>query len=182
MATAAWSGFRFVALHSEAGAKLLLAGVSTLALAICHYPAAAQSADDWAVPDTLPVGRIHIAERTADTAAGAAYALAQPLLFWDGDDPDLHGNAATDGGSGVWTAELGPLNSSWTDQAGAFNGGYSPNPAFAVFQGAAGAVTVDDSEGTVRVTGIQVRGGRISHPGGSAWPSGGEWLDCNQRG
>ncbi|MDW6025396.1 autotransporter domain-containing protein [Mesorhizobium sp. BAC0120] len=106
-------------------AKTLAAGVSTLSLVLCCQPARSQD-----------------------------QSFAQPSIYWDGGDPDSHNNDVVDGGSGVWTAGLGPLDSNWTDQTGASNGGYNLNPSFAVFQGAAGTVRVDDTAGAVGVTGM----------------------------
>ncbi|PLP57524.1 transporter [Mesorhizobium loti] len=87
-------------------------------------------------------------------ALGIPSVAAQSMLFWDGGNPALHGNNTVDGGSGTWTAGLGPLDSHWTDQAGAAIGGFTPNPGFAVFQGSAGTVTVNNGQGSVGVTGI----------------------------
>jgi len=77
----------------------------------------------------------------------------QTLQFWDGGDPGKYNNNAVDGGSGTWTT-TGPA---WTDANGAQNGAMSPQPGFAVLEGTAGTVTVDDAGGTapVSVTGMQ---------------------------
>ncbi len=87
-------------------------------------------------------------------ALGISPGAAQSMLFWDGDNPALHGNNTVDGGSGTWTAGLGPLDSHWTDQTGASISGFTPNPGFAVFQGSAGTVTINSGQGSVGVTGI----------------------------
>ncbi len=73
------------------------------------------------------------------------------LLFWDGGDAGLHDDGSVDGGAGVWTA----AGSEWTDASGLANGVMTPQPGFAIFQGAGGVVTVDDVAGAVEVTGIQ---------------------------
>ncbi|MCE8022378.1 hypothetical protein HOP51_20035, partial [Halomonas sp. MCCC 1A11036] len=73
------------------------------------------------------------------------------LRFWDGEDTALHDNDAIDGGSGTWRAD----GRNWTDEHGALNGSYRPSPTFAVFQGRAGTVRVDDSAGAIAVTGMQ---------------------------
>ncbi len=73
------------------------------------------------------------------------------LGFWDGSNILLHNDNKVDGGSGTWIAN----DRAWTQASGAINGPYQPNPTFAVFQGNAGTVTVDDSAGDISVTGMQ---------------------------
>lgn len=57
--------------------------------------------------------------------------------FWDGTD--ISGDGAIQGGSGSWTNSF----PNWTDKDGVTNSGWGGT--FAVFQGAAGTVTVDDA-------------------------------------
>lgn len=78
-------------------------------------------------------------------------AASGELRFWDGGDATLHNNNAIDGGDGSLLAN----GDNWTNLSGSSNGSYQPNPSFAVFQGAAGLVTVDESAGAIGVTGIQ---------------------------
>ena len=66
------------------------------------------------------------------------------VQFWDGNQ--LVGNGSIAGGSGTW----GTGTTNWTDVNGATNQGWVNR--FAVFQGAAGAVTVD---GAQTVNGMQ---------------------------
>jgi fibronectin-binding autotransporter adhesin len=73
------------------------------------------------------------------------------LNFWDGGDPAKFNNSVVDGGNGVWSA----VGDTWTDQSGIVNHVMTPQPAFAVFQGAPGVVTVDASQGDISVTGMQ---------------------------
>lgn len=73
------------------------------------------------------------------------------LLFWDGGDAGLHNNGSIEGGDGIWDA----TNANWTEQDGVVNGAMRPMPGFAVFQGASGTVTVDDSPGPISATGMQ---------------------------
>jgi len=73
------------------------------------------------------------------------------LAFWDGGNTTLHGNDVIDGGSGIWSAD----GRNWTTADGSLNGPLQPNPTYAIFQGAAGTVTVDDSAGAIGVTGMQ---------------------------
>lgn len=73
------------------------------------------------------------------------------LNFWDGAAGPKN-NGAINGGDGVWQSGLG--NDNWTGEDGAVNAAYSDG-AFAIFGGRGGAVTVDDSLGTVSVVGMQ---------------------------
>ncbi|MGH8055350.1 MAG: autotransporter domain-containing protein [Stenotrophomonas sp.] len=76
----------------------------------------------------------------------------QTLQFWDGGSAGNFNNSVIDGGSGIWTTS-GP---NWTDQDGTLNGPATPQPVFAIFQGNAGTVIVDNGRGApVAVTGLQ---------------------------
>ncbi len=66
------------------------------------------------------------------------------IQFWDG--ANVTANGVVDGGSGSWTN----AGRNWVDSAG--NGNNRWDSRFAVFQGAAGTVTVDDA---ISVTGLQ---------------------------
>jgi len=66
------------------------------------------------------------------------------LQFWDGGDVVADGQV--DGGSGTWNN----ANRNWTNSAGSFNNAWGGS--FAVFQGAAGTVTV---EGAQTFSGLQ---------------------------
>lgn len=73
------------------------------------------------------------------------------LMFWDGSNAAQRDNGVIDGGTGAWRTD--GLN--WTDVNGTINGRFQADPAFAVFQGTAGAVTVDTSAGPISTTGMQ---------------------------
>lgn len=73
------------------------------------------------------------------------------LNIWDGGRADLHDNGVVDGGAGRWRAD----GENWTETNGQRDGPFQPNPGFAVFQGAAGTVTVDRTAGAIGVTGMQ---------------------------
>ncbi|WP_419341109.1 autotransporter domain-containing protein [Achromobacter sp. PD1] len=90
---------------------------------------------------TAVAGQVNLA-----STAGAA------LGFWDGGNTALHDNAVVDGGGGTWRADT--LN--WTSVDGTLNGVFKPNPTYAVFQGQAGTVTVDDTAGAIGVSGLQI--------------------------
>ncbi|WP_206185541.1 autotransporter-associated beta strand repeat-containing protein, partial [Sphingosinicella sp. CPCC 101087] len=72
------------------------------------------------------------------------------LSFWDGD-AGARANGLVDGGSGTWRA-AGDQN--WTDETGAFAAPFA-NASFAVFQGDAGTVNVDNANGQVEAVGMQ---------------------------
>ncbi|MEL7687971.1 autotransporter-associated beta strand repeat-containing protein [Citromicrobium bathyomarinum] len=70
--------------------------------------------------------------------------------FWDGSSGA--NNDAVDGGSGIWQNSAG--NRNWTDATGALNGTYGDG-TFAIFQGVAGTVSIDNSLGAVTASGLQ---------------------------
>jgi len=91
-------------------------------------------------------------------AAGSA------LNFWDGGNPANHGNGIVDGGDGTW--DLATPN--WTADDGAATRGWT-NGQFAVFQGASGTVTVDNTAGQVQpvgahfvTSGYRIQGGDLA--------------------
>lgn len=81
------------------------------------------------------------------------------LRFWDGaggGNGDLKNNGVIDGGDGIWQSSKG--NDNWTtDEStpeGALNAPFTDS-AFAVFEGIAGNVTVDNTKGDVIISGAQ---------------------------
>ncbi|TPI21035.1 autotransporter-associated beta strand repeat-containing protein [Mesorhizobium sp. B4-1-1] len=72
------------------------------------------------------------------------------LSYWDGNAGPAS-NGAVNGGSGTWLA-AGDQN--WTDITGTFAAPFA-NGSFAIFQGAAGTVTVDGTNGPVLAAGMQ---------------------------
>jgi fibronectin-binding autotransporter adhesin len=72
------------------------------------------------------------------------------LSYWDGD-AGPHSNGAVNGGNGTWRA-AGDTN--WTDSTGVFAAPFA-DASFAIFQGAAGTVAVDDAGGPVQALGMQ---------------------------
>jgi autotransporter-associated beta strand protein len=71
------------------------------------------------------------------------------LHFWNANG--LASPTQMGGGSGTWSV----ISSNWTDANGDITAAMSPQSGFAIFGGAAGTVTVDDSQGNVTVTGMQ---------------------------
>ncbi|WP_241392802.1 autotransporter-associated beta strand repeat-containing protein [Pseudomonas chlororaphis] len=77
----------------------------------------------------------------------------QTLSFWDGSLASSRNNATVDGGDGTWN--YGPGNNeNWTDASGSVNAPFVTD-TYAIFQGQAGTVTVDNSLGQIRTTGMQ---------------------------
>src|SRR3546814_6289052 len=73
------------------------------------------------------------------------------LNFWDGNAGPKFNNAVN-GGDGVWQNSIG--NDNWTDAGGVVNAAYA-DEAIAIFAGTGGAVTIDNSLGDVRASGMQ---------------------------
>ncbi|MCU1723266.1 beta strand repeat-containing protein, partial [Pseudomonas sp. 5P_5.1_Bac1] len=99
--------------------------------------------DFGTLPSGVPLNELALQTNVANqinlVVGGAA-----DIRFWDGSQ--LTGNSVVDGGDGTWNS----TNSNWTTTNAGFNEAW--NSTFAVFQGAAGTVTVD---GTQSVTGLQ---------------------------
>ncbi|KAB2685788.1 autotransporter domain-containing protein [Brucella pseudogrignonensis] len=103
-----------------------------------------------AIPPGSDVSSLLI-QTSIDRQINLINSTGQTLGFWDGGNSSLFDNDKINGGSGTWRAD----NRSWTNATGAVNGSFKPNPTYAVFQGAAGTVTVDDSDGSIGVNGVQ---------------------------
>uniref|UniRef100_Q11KT9 Outer membrane autotransporter barrel domain n=2 Tax=Phyllobacteriaceae TaxID=69277 RepID=Q11KT9_CHESB len=76
------------------------------------------------------------------------------LSFWDGD-AGPHSNSAVNGGDGTWRAGS---DDNWTDSTGIFAAPFA-NASFAIFQGTAGTVDVDNTGGQVEALGMQFASG-----------------------
>ncbi|MBZ9875018.1 autotransporter-associated beta strand repeat-containing protein, partial [Mesorhizobium sp. BR1-1-9] len=83
------------------------------------------------------------------------------LSYWDGN-AGPHSNSIVNGGNGTWRA-AGDQN--WTDVTGTFAAPFA-NASFAIFQGAAGTVTVDNTNGPVQAAGMQFASGGYLVQGG----------------
>ncbi|MBD8880802.1 autotransporter-associated beta strand repeat-containing protein [Rhodanobacter sp. 7MK24] len=75
--------------------------------------------------------------------------LGVTLNEWDANG--LASPTQLGGGSGTWSLS----SNTWSDTTGQYIGPMSPQPGFAIFGGASGTVTVDDTNGTVGATGMQ---------------------------
>jgi len=71
------------------------------------------------------------------------------LNFWNANG--LASGTQLGGGDGTWSRS----SSTWADEDGAHTGPMTPQPNFAIFGGAAGLVTVDNSAGNVAASGMQ---------------------------
>ncbi len=79
------------------------------------------------------------------------------LTYWDvwPASNGAIGNGAVNGGTGTWQSSgSGGANINWTEPTGAINAPYLDD-AFAIFMATAGTVTVDNSAGDVRASGMQ---------------------------
>jgi len=100
---------------------------------------------------TLPAGADVFVQTAVANQVNLINTGGATLNFWDGAvGPKFNG--AVNGGSGVWQNSAG--NDSWADASGAVNAGYADG-TFAIFTGAAGTVTVDNSLGAVTASGLQ---------------------------
>ena len=75
------------------------------------------------------------------------FAMSGPAPFWNGSTTTPTGTVV--GGDGTW--KLGPTN--WSDAAGATSGAWAGGGA--IFMGAPGTVTIDNSGGAVTASGLQ---------------------------
>ncbi|WP_375196824.1 autotransporter-associated beta strand repeat-containing protein [Sphingobium sp.] len=73
------------------------------------------------------------------------------LNFWDGQAGPKN-NGTIDGGNGIWRVAGG--NNNWTESQAQVNADYAQN-SFAVFAGASGVISVDNSGGAVESAGMQ---------------------------
>ena len=99
----------------------------------------------------MPAGSSNSIQTSVAGQVNLINASGPALRFWDGDAGSKF-NSVIDGGNGIWHASGG--NDNWTEKTGALNGAFSDG-AYAVFSGAAGTVTVDNTHGPVMVGGMQ---------------------------
>ncbi|MCL2760229.1 MAG: autotransporter outer membrane beta-barrel domain-containing protein [Desulfuromonadales bacterium] len=100
---------------------------------------------------TMPAGSQATIQTSVLNQVNLINTAGMSFTFWDGNPISTGGvGVANDdiiqGGNGTWNANTS--NNNWTNSDGSLNGAYA-NSSFAVFQGAPGIVTVDNSDGQV---------------------------------
>nr|WP_051917470.1 autotransporter-associated beta strand repeat-containing protein [Brucella anthropi] len=89
--------------------------------------------------------------QTTDDAVNLINTVGLVLNFWDGQAAGHSLNGQANGGSGTWNKQ----NNNWTGLPDfQLNGPWSTGE-FAIFQGASGIVTIDNSAGTISAAGMQ---------------------------
>ncbi|MEH6665173.1 MAG: autotransporter-associated beta strand repeat-containing protein, partial [Brevundimonas sp.] len=101
--------------------------------------------DIASAPDGVDLDDLYV-QTAVDNQVNLVSTHEVELRFWDGAGGQNDG--AIQGGGGTWS----PTGRSWTGADGAVNGAYD-NPAFAVFLGTGGTVSVDGAG--IGVTGMQ---------------------------
>ncbi|RFZ87584.1 autotransporter outer membrane beta-barrel domain-containing protein [Shinella sp. WSJ-2] len=100
---------------------------------------------------TMPFGSDTILQTAVNHQVNLINTAGLDLSFWDGG-AGLKNDGTINGGDGVW--HVGGADDNWTEATGTINAPYE-NGSFAVFAGASGTVTVDNSDGAVKVAGMQ---------------------------
>lgn len=100
---------------------------------------------------TMPFGSDTIVQTAVNHQVNLINTAGLDLSFWDGG-AGLKNDGTINGGDGVW--HVGGADDNWTEATGAINAPYQ-NGSFAVFAGASGTVMVDNSDGAVKVAGMQ---------------------------
>jgi len=100
---------------------------------------------------TMPFGSDTIVQTAVNHQVNLINTAGLDLSFWDGG-AGLKNDGTIDGGDGTW--HVGGADDNWTEATGTINAPYE-NGSFAVFAGASGTVTADNSDGAVKVAGMQ---------------------------
>ncbi|WGT61328.1 autotransporter outer membrane beta-barrel domain-containing protein [Variovorax paradoxus] len=100
---------------------------------------------------TMPAGSVNFVQTSVAGQVNLINTAGLTLNFWDGGAGPLN-NGTVNGGSGIWQASAG--NANWTELTGTINAPYADG-TFAIFAGAPGTVTVDNSAGAVVSGGMQ---------------------------
>ncbi|MDH6593315.1 fibronectin-binding autotransporter adhesin [Variovorax sp. TBS-050B] len=99
---------------------------------------------------SMPAGTtLSIQNLSADKRFMLVNTTGMTLNFWNANG--LASPTQAGGGTGTWSN----TEAAWTDAAGSATVPMQPQPGFAVFSGAAGTVTVDNTPGAVQATGMQ---------------------------
>ncbi|MBK3744942.1 autotransporter outer membrane beta-barrel domain-containing protein [Paraburkholderia aspalathi] len=132
-----------------AGSEIDVSASSAMAAGVYHlmnYSGELQGA----VPTlgTVPAGSFEI-RTTVPNQIDLLNTSGLNLGFWD---PTGKNDGHIGGGTGIW--QIGGLLDNWTDTAGVLNAAFTDG-AFAVFEGKAGVVTVNNGNGDIHVSGMQ---------------------------
>ncbi|WP_421591349.1 autotransporter outer membrane beta-barrel domain-containing protein [Shinella sp. M27] len=100
---------------------------------------------------TMPFGSDTVVQTSVNHQVNLINTAGLDLNFWDGDAGPKN-DGTINGGDGTW--HVGGADDNWTETTGTINAPYQ-NGSFAVFAGASGTVTVDNSGGAVKVAGMQ---------------------------
>ncbi|QGW82579.1 autotransporter-associated beta strand repeat-containing protein [Variovorax paradoxus] len=118
------------------------------------------------VAGTMPSPSFYV-QTSVNNQVNLVNTAGLPVDFWDG--PGNQNDGVLQGGTGLWQSAAG--NGNWTLGDGSVNAPF-PDGSFAVFAAAPGTVTVDNSLGAVRSSGMQfavdgytVQGGPIALTG-----------------
>ena len=120
-------------------------------------------ADHGLLIGSVPPGTTAVVQTSVTHQVNLVNTTGVTLDYWDGGAAANPNNGMVDGGDGVWQGPTG--NDHWTNVTGALNGPWA-NGVFAIFEGAPGTVTVDDSLGQVVASGMQFAVSGYSVTGG----------------
>jgi fibronectin-binding autotransporter adhesin len=99
---------------------------------------------------SLPAGSFSLQYLTGSKQVNLiSFSPAAVLNFWNANG--LASSTAMGGGNGTWSL----TQPNWTDDKGSVTAVMQPQPAFAIFGGAAGNVALDNTGGAVSATGMQ---------------------------
>ena len=99
---------------------------------------------------TVPAGQtLSLQVLTTDKQINLIDSAGLTLNFWNGNG--LATATSMGGGGGTWST----TSMNWTDASASVTAAMQPQPGFAIFGGAAGTVTVDNTDGAVSATGLQ---------------------------
>ncbi|MCH8686648.1 autotransporter outer membrane beta-barrel domain-containing protein [Sphingosinicellaceae bacterium A1X5R2] len=119
---------------------------------------------------TMPAGDYQVQTAVAHQV-NLVNATGVVLNFWDGAGAGRF-DGQVSGGDGIWQSGG---NDNWTNDTGQLNAAYAPD-AFAIFSGAAGTVTVDNSLGDVTAAGMQFASDGYAINGGALTLTGPEAI------
>ena len=108
--------------------------------------------DNGLLLGSVPPGTTEVVQTSVAHQVNLVNTTGVTLNYWDGAAAANKNNGVVDGGNGTWQNSAG--NDNWTNVSGALNAPWA-NAGFAIFEGAPGTVTVDNSLGQVVASGMQ---------------------------